>query len=479
MRHPSGAARRRALLTMLAFGVCMAVLFSGGRAVERVSAVPKETYDELETFTNILSIVQKNYVDDVGTKQLLEGAVNGMLGSLDPHSAYLTPELYKELQVDTKGTFAGLGIEITNRGGVLTVVSPIQDTPASRAGIQPGDAIIKIDGELTKDMSLVDAVKKMRGPRGSKVQITIKREGVGQFLDFTLTRENIQIQSVKFKPLGDGYGYIRVTQFQEKTGQGVEEAIAQLSGGNDANLRGLILDLRNDPGGLLSQAVSVSDAFLDSGMIVYTDGRLDNQKQKYFAHKPGSHTDFPMIVLVNGGTASAAEIVAGALQDHKRALVLGTQTFGKGSVQTILPLDDQSALRLTTARYFTPNGRSIQATGIKPDIDMENNVQLARSEGKKVEPQFLREENLPKHLDNPVPGKDDDGKIKPEPIDTRTGPPSKDGGGSPSDDGGPSDEGDSGPGMVLGEPGKDPQLDRALELLKSWQVFKTLVAKKG
>jgi len=472
MRQFSSARRRRATLTTLAFGVCMAVLFSGGRAVERVSAVPQETYDELETFTNILSIVQKNYVDQVDTKQLLEGAVNGMLGSLDPHSAYLTPELYKELQVDTKGSFGGLGIEITNRGGVLTVVSPIEDTPAARAGVLPGDQIIKIDGEFTKDLTLADAVKKMRGPRGSKVVVAIKREGVAELLDFTLTRENIQIQSVKYKELGDGYGYIRVTQFQERTAAALEEAIAQLSAGSDDNLRGLILDLRNDPGGLLSQAVKVADTFLDSGLIVYTDGRLDSQKQKYFAHKPGSHTEFPMVVLVNGGTASAAEIVAGALQDHKRALVLGTQTFGKGSVQTILPLDDQSALRLTTALYYTPSGRSIQATGIAPDIAMENNVQLAKTDAKKSpQSQFLREENLPKHLENgnreqsPSP---EGGKPAPKPIKNDEEQP----GDGPAED-------DPAATQTLGELGKDPQLDRALELLKSWQVFKTLVAKNN
>jgi carboxyl-terminal processing protease len=475
MRQFSSAGRRRATLTTLAFGVCMAVLFSGGRAVERVSAVPQETYDELETFTNILSIVQKNYVDQVNTKQLLEGAVNGMLGSLDPHSAYLTPELYKELQVDTKGSFGGLGIEITNRGGVLTVVSPIEDTPAAKAGVMPGDQIIKIDGEFTKDLSLADAVKKMRGPRGSKVTVSIKREGVSELMDFTLTRENIQIQSVKFKDLGDGYGYIRMTQFQERTAGALEEAIAELSGGDDGNLRGLILDLRNDPGGLLSQAVKVADAFLDSGLIVYTDGRLDSQKQKYFAHKPGSHTDFPMVVLVNGGTASAAEIVAGALQDHKRALVLGTQTFGKGSVQTILPLDDQSALRLTTALYYTPSGRSIQATGITPDILMENNVQLAKSDGKRSpQSQFLREENLPKHLQNGnrEPAAEPDPKAVPKPIKDEGVPADEpDGEGTPEDD--------ANAMQTMGELGKDPQLDRALELLKSWQVFKTLVAKSN
>jgi carboxyl-terminal processing protease len=472
MRQFSKAGRRRATLTTLAFGLCMAVLFSGGRAVERVAAVPQETYDELETFTNILSIVQKNYVDEVDTKQLIEGAVNGMLTSLDPHSAYLTPELYKELQVDTKGSFGGLGIEITNRGGVLTVVSPIEDTPAARAGIQPGDQIIKIDGQFTKDLSLAEAVKKMRGPRGSKVVISVKREGVSQLLDFTLTRENIQIQSVKYKDLGDGYGYIRLTQFQERTATALEEALRALNGGSEDKLRGLILDLRNDPGGLLSQAVKVADTFLDSGLIVYTDGRLDSQKQKYFAHKPGSHTEFPMVVLVNGGTASAAEIVAGALQDHKRALVLGTQTFGKGSVQTILPLDDQSALRLTTALYYTPSGRSIQATGIVPDIAMENNVQLARTDARKSPAtQFLREENLPKHLENGNSRDPDaDPSLKPE------SKPIKDGSEEPTDEEEPPAEDPAVQG-TMGELGKDPQLDRALELLKSWQVFKTLVAK--
>src|SRR5215831_795900 len=303
----AGPGRRRAMLFALAFFVCMAVLFSGGRAVERVSAVGKETYDGLETFTNVLSIVQKNYVDEVSTKQLLEGAINGMLASLDPHSAYLTPELYKELQVDTKGSFGGLGIEITNRNGILTVVSPIEDTPAYKAGVLPGDQIVKINGEFTKDMSLVDAVKKMRGPRGSSVTISVKREGVPELIDFSLQRENIHIQSVKFRELDKGYGYIRITQFQERTDVDLEHALSQLSAGDDANLRGLILDLRNDPGGLLTQAVKVADEFLDSGMIVYTDGRLDSQKQKYFAHKQGSHTEFPMVVLINGGTASASE----------------------------------------------------------------------------------------------------------------------------------------------------------------------------
>src|SRR6185503_17149390 len=383
-------------------GVAVALSFLTGVAVSellevpKVGAAPKESYEGIETFTNILSIVQKNYVDEVPTKQLIEGAVNGMLVSLDPHSAYLTPELYKELQVETKGSFGGLGIEITNKSGMLTVVAPIEDTPAYRAGIKSGDVILKIDGEFTKDMTLVEAVKRMRGKPDTKVKLTIKRENPNQLFDSTLTREIIKIQSVKSKGLEKGYGYLRVTQFQERTDDDLEHAIKQLDK-EYGGLQGVVLDLRNNPGGLLTQAVKISDMFLDGGLIVYTDGRLENQKQKYFAHKPGTYSEFPMVVLVNGGSASASEIVAGALQDHKRALVLGTTTFGKGSVQTILPLDESSALRLTTARYFTPNGRSIQATGIVPDITMDQSTLLAKSDKPGNGP-ILREANLPRHL---------------------------------------------------------------------------------
>jgi carboxyl-terminal processing protease len=457
--------RRRTLTGALAFFAILAVLFSGGRGVTKVGAVGKDaSYENLQTFTNILAIVQKNYVDDVSTEQLVEGAINGMLTSLDPHSAYLTPDLYKELQVDTKGSFGGLGIEITMRNNVLTVVSPIEDTPAYRAGIKPGDMIIKIDGQFTKDMTLVDAVKKMRGPKGSKVVLSIKREGVNEIFDVSLNREVIKIQSVKAKTLEKGYGYLRVTQFQERTDSDVERALEQWT--RDGQLEGLVLDLRNDPGGLLTQAVKVADTFLDSGLIVYTDGRLENQKQKYFARRPGSYMDFPMVVLVNGGTASASEIVAGALQDHKRAIVLGTQTFGKGSVQTILPLDDNSALRLTTARYYTPSGRSIQATGIVPDIVMDN-VLMTRAASNNRSGQLLREENLPRHFEQkkPVP------QQGAQPGETEMTPPQ-----SPPEEM-PPDEAEE-QGIKEGELGKDPQLDHALELLKSWKVFKTLVAKR-
>jgi len=457
--------RRRSLTLFLAFFAILALLFSGGNAVQRVDAVSKDAaYENLQTFTNILAIVQKNYVEDVTTEQLVEGAINGMLTSLDPHSAYLTPELYKELQVDTKGSFGGLGIEITVRNGVLTVVSPIEDTPAYRAGVKAGDQVIKIDGEFTKDMTLVEAVKKMRGPKGSKVVLSIKRERVNSLIDVSMLREVIKIQSVKSKWLDKGYGYIRLTQFQERSANDVERALEGWS--REGAIEGIVLDLRNDPGGLLTQAVKVSDLFLDSGMIVYTDGRLENQKQKYFARRPGSYTEFPMVVLVNGGTASASEIVAGALQDHKRAVILGTTTFGKGSVQTILPLDDNSALRLTTARYYTPSGRSIQATGIVPDIVMDNVMMARVGEGSKHSA-GLREANLPRHFENKKRG---DGKPA-EVSDPDAEPESE----SPA---GEMPETDGEAAIKEGEPGKDPQLDHALELLKSWKVFKTLVAKR-
>ena len=450
--------RRAAWVGAVGVAVLLAVLFSGGGGVRKVGAVPKDSYEGLENFTNILTLIKKNYVDEVETKQLIEGAINGMLASLDPHSAYLTPDLYKELQVDTKGSFGGLGIEITTRNGMLTIVSPIEDTPAYRAGLKSGDEIMKIDGEFTKDMTLVDAVKKMRGAKDTKVTLTLKRETQAELFDVTLTREIIKIRSVKSKMLESGYGYVRVTQFQERTDDDLERALKALDK-EAGGLQGLVLDLRNDPGGLLTQAVKVSDLFLDSGLIVYTDGRLENQRQKYFAHKPGTWSEFPMVVLVNSGSASASEIVAGALQDHKRALVLGTTTFGKGSVQTILPLDDNSALRLTTARYYTPNGRSIQATGIVPDIVMDQSPLLAKADKSGL----LREANLPRHLESHIhPGRDKDKDKDRE--ETNPAP-----GQVPND---------AAANIKEGELGSDPQLDHALELLKSWQVFKTFVARR-
>lgn len=445
---------RTSLLVGLLVGLVLGVAVSGGRLVGDVGAAD-EDYEGLETFTNILTLVKRNYVEEVSTRELVEGAINGMLTSLDPHSAYLTPEDYKELQVETRGTFGGLGIEITQRDGMLTVVAPIEDTPAYRAGIQAGDVILRIDGEFTKDMTLLDAVKKMRGKKNTKVRITVKREGSSSLREVTLVREIIKVKSVKSKVLEPGYGYIRVASFQERADEEVLRSLRRLKDDSGGEVRGVVLDLRNNPGGLLSQAVQIADTFLESGMIVYTDGRRDDQRQKFFAHKPGTWTGFPMVVLVNEGSASASEIVAGALQDHKRALVLGKDTFGKGSVQTIQPIGEGSALRLTTARYFTPNGRSIQAKGIEPDIDMD---QLPGLSSKLPS---VREADLPRHLEN-----------GPEPVSTPAVP-----------DGEMRFELDDRDEEALkllkrGELGSDPQLDRALELLKSWQVFKTFVAQR-
>jgi len=439
--------------TAAALALVGGVFLFGDRLVGRVSAVAKETYENIEVFTNVLALVRKNYVDPITTKQLIDGAITGMLNALDPHSSYLPPEMYKELQVDTRGSFGGLGIEITTRNAVLTVVSPIEDTPAYRAGIKAGDLIIKIDNEFTKDMPLVEAVKRMRGPQGTSVKLTLRREGVANVIELSLQREVIKIQSVKSRLLDHGYGYMRITQFQERTHDDFQKHMSRMEQENGAPLTGMVLDLRNNPGGLLTQAIRIADEFIEAGLVVYTDGRLESQKQKYFAHKAGSHMEFPMIVLVNGGSASASEIVAGALQDHKRAIVLGTQTFGKGSVQTILPLEESAAIRLTTARYYTPNGRSIQATGITPDIVLENVPLHSKADGSGPSFPQVREQNLPRHFEQ---------KGKPEAADEAEDTKEE--------------SSESTPLLKEGELGKDPQLDRALELLKSWSVFKTVVA---
>jgi carboxyl-terminal processing protease len=371
--------------------------------------------------------------------------------------------------MDTQGRFGGLGIEITVRNGVLTVVSPIEDTPAAKAGVKAGDQIIKIEDEFTKDMTLVDAVKKMRGNKGTKITIAVKRDGVAELLTFNLVRDVIRVQSVRSRVLEEGYGYIRLAQFQERTDRDLQKALEKLTQ-EKGGLKGLVLDMRNNPGGLLTQAVRVSDMFLDSGMIVYTEGRLESQKQKYFAHKEGTWSNFPIVVLVNGGSASASEIVAGALQDHKRAVILGTKTFGKGSVQTILPLDDNSALRLTTARYFTPKGRSIQATGIAPDIVIENPSTPAEAKAEeKSRPLGLREENLPGHLQNQQLMQElkEQKEQKEKELKDKEQPKNND------------KEGEKASPQSGGENTEnDVQLRRALEMLKGWDVFKQLVLQK-
>ena len=349
-------------------GATLVLLVVTGGVQHGTTAI-EDTYDKLKVFTEILSLVQSSYVDEVKSRELIYGAVKGMLDTLDPHTAFMTPEAFKEMQVETSGSFGGLGIEITVKDRMLTVVAPIDGTPADRAGIQPGDRIVKIEGQLTKDLTLMDAVRKLRGPKGSKVTIGILREGILEPFEVTLVRETIEVRSVRSKDLGDGIFYVRLSSFQERTAKDLDKALEQAQ---KAVATALILDLRNDPGGLLNQAVAVSDMFLDKDqLIVYTQGRLKNQDLRFTAEHSTGYPKWPMVVLVNGGSASASEIVAGALQDWKRAVILGTKTFGKGSVQTVIPLSDGSGLRLTTAKYFTPRGRSIHGIGITPDIVVE------------------------------------------------------------------------------------------------------------
>ncbi|HSC82733.1 MAG TPA: S41 family peptidase [Pseudomonas sp.] len=373
--------------------------------------------DELRTFAEVMDRIKAAYVEPVDDKTLLENAIKGMLSNLDPHSAYLEPEAFAELQESTSGEFGGLGIEVGMEDGFLKVVSPIDDTPASRAGIQPGDLIIKLDGQPTKGLSLMEAVDKMRGKTGSKLQLTLVREG-GKPFDVELTRAVIKVKSVKAQLLEDGYGLMRITQFQVKTGEEVGKALAKLRKDNGKKLRGLVLDLRNNPGGVLQAAVEVADHFLTKGLIVYTEGRIANSELRFNADPADASEGVPLVVLINGGSASASEIVAGALQDHKRGVLMGTDSFGKGSVQTVLPLNNDRALKLTTALYFTPNGRSIQAQGIVPDIEVTR-AKVTREQDGDV---LLKEADLAGHLGNgnggaDRPSKNQKTKAEPRPQD--------------------------------------------------------------
>jgi len=425
------------LVILLVFGLGISIGLSQSR---KVSALSTNVYEDLKIFTDVLGLLQKEYVEETNSKDLVYGAIKGMLETLDPHSAFMPPDVYKEMQEETKGRFEGLGIEITLKEGVLTVVSPIEDTPAFRAGIQAGDQIQKIDGESTKNLTLMDSVKRLRGPRGTKVTITIMREGFTKPREFSLTRDVIPVRSVRYELMDKQYGYIRLSQFQEKTEGEFDKAIKALESESKGAIKGLILDLRNNPGGLLDQAVKVSDRFIESGLIVSMEGRREDQKMKFYAHPQGTIAGYPLIVLVNGGSASASEIVAGAIQDHGRGILVGTHTFGKGSVQTIFPMKDGSGLRLTTARYFTPNGRSIQAKGIIPDII----VKPALPEEEKIvpPPKLPAEKDLERHL---IDNKEKE-KTKKEEVKEK----------KPS----------------------DPQLERARELLKSWEIFKSTVKGK-
>src|SRR3989449_2639369 len=416
-----------------------------------------QTYEELKTFTEVLALVQKHYVEEVKTKDLVYGAIRGMLMTLDPHSAFMPPDIYKEVQVETKGEFGGVGIQIGIKDNRLTVIAPIDGTPAERAGIKAGDYIIKVNEESTKDMTLVDAVQKMRGPKGTKVTITIQREGAAEPMAFVLTREIIKIESVRSKMLDGNIGYIRVSQFQDQTAKDVSAALRKL---HEQKMQSLILDLRNNPGGLLTSAVEVSEQFVGPNrLIVYIKTR-EGRKDDYVSHSKEQPDDYPIVALVNEGSASASEIVAGALQDWGRAVIIGVQTFGKGSVQTILPLGDGSGLRLTTAKYYTPKGRSIHGVGINPDIVVK--PQLPTTVAKAGETKPGEREGEPKQAKPAVsPGKDQppqNGKEQEEGTPKNSTTPQL----PPVD--------------VSGEPSleQDVQLQKAVEMLKTWKIFKEL-----
>jgi len=425
------------LMSTLIFSV---MLLSKSSLLDSVNAEEGQNYKRIKSFAETLSLVKKNYVEEVEEKDLVYGAIKGMLNSLDPHSSFMPPEIFTEMQIDTRGGVGGLGIQIGIKNRMLTIIAPIEDTPAHKAGVEAGDRIVKIDDESTKDISLHDAVSKLRGPKGTSVTITILREGLDEPKDIAIIRDIIKLKSVKSKVIDEKIGYVKLTQFQEKTASDLKKALKELSK-NDIN--SMIIDLRNNPGGLLKGAVDVTSQFLPAGkLVVYIKGR-SGDKTEFNTNNGNDYVDFPMIVLVNGGSASASEIVAGALQDWEKAVILGTQTFGKGSVQTVMPLSDGSAVRLTTARYYTPKGRSIQTTGITPDIV----VKLKAKDGAKTHPVF-REKDLDKHLDNDV-NKDSKDKKENDKEDVEEVP------NKISED-------------------NDAQLDRAVDLLKTWRVFKKL-----
>ncbi|WP_298434142.1 S41 family peptidase [Geobacter sp.] len=440
--------RTKITLGLVATIVLLTLAVAGGWR-SRGQAAGGTDAEALKLFREVLHHVRTSYVEEVDRKKLLEGAVNGMLASLDPHSAYLPPEPFTEMKVEMAGSFGGLGIEITMREGKLTVVSPIEDTPAWRAGIRSGDQIAKIDGTSTHGITITEAVKRMRGEKGTRVTLTILREGEANPLVVPLVRDIIKTMSVKARTLEPGYGYLRIGHFQERTGEDVAAALVKLRRENGGNLRGLVLDLRNNPGGLLDAAVAVAGLFvgdrLDNGLIVYTEGREPFANRKFSATVGEKEPPYPMVVLINGGSASATEIVAGALQDYGRAVILGTTSFGKGSVQTVIPMRDGAGLKLTTARYFTPRGRSIQARGIVPDIFVENaELKVVKDD----QGEDFHEKDLDHHLDASGEAAAKEGAKRPL-------------GAAPPD-----------------ETKKDYQLVRALDLLKGWEALRTVAAKK-
>ncbi len=430
--------KKRWALAVVSFVLVVGLVVLTRWAVTGVNA--QSTYEDLKTFTEVLTLIKKNYVEEVKGKELIQGAIKGMVTSLDPHSGYLTPDAFKELQVETKGEFGGIGIQIGIKDNMLTVIAPIEDTPAYRAGIKAGDKILKINNESTKNMSLHDAVAKMRGKKGTSLTITIFREGMKEAKDFTIVRDTIKIKSVKAKMLHDNIGYVKLTQFQESSAADLKKALDKLK---KEGMNSLILDLRNDPGGLLNSAVEVAEHFLPpKTLVVYIKGRKGDKNEYYTELQKPGYTDIPMVVLVNQGSASASEIVAGALKDWNRAVIVGVQTFGKGSVQSLIPLSDGSGLRLTTAKYYTPKGTSIQGVGITPDIV----VKLETKDKESKEHPVIREKDLEKHLKNEQTP-DEKGEKETAPLEV--------------------DEKD------------DNQLQRAIDVIKTWKVFDSMARAKG
>jgi len=431
--------RKLIILALITVVVFAGLMVSQWSLIGTVSAYESEHYSRIKTFAEALSLIKKNYVEEVEDKDLLYGAIKGMLISMDPHSSFMNPDHYKEMKIDTKGEFGGLGIQISIKDKMLTVIAPIEDTPAYRLGVKAGDKIIKINDESTKDMSIFDAVSKLRGPKGTSVTITIMRKDLEKPKDITIIRDIIKIKSVKSRMIDDSIGYVKLLQFQQKTSTELAKALKDL---DEEKIDSLILDLRNNPGGLLNSSVNVTSQFLPSGKLVVSIKGREGDETVFNTSGKKKHYKYNMIVLVNEGSASASEIVAGALQDWGRAVVLGTQTFGKGSVQTVIPLSDGSALRLTTARYYTPKGRSIQTTGIEPDIT----VKVETSNGGTTHP-ILREKDLENHLENDTP------------TDTVSGNDEK-------------EESVDAPLDVTEE--NDTQLKRAVELLKMWKILREL-----
>jgi carboxyl-terminal processing protease len=422
-----------------------------------LSAKSENTYEELKIFSDVIELIEREYVDDVNTKDLIQKAIQGMVQSLDPHSALLPQDAFEDLQIDTKGKFTGIGIHITMQDGFVTVITPIEDTPAYKAGIKAQDKIIKVDDQPAKDLR--EAVKMMRGPKGTKVKVTIMREGVKKPLEFELVRDVIPIQSVKSILLDPGYGYVRLSNFTGTTTDELEKALGEMEN-LETPLKGLILDLRNNGGGLLNQSIKVSDLFIDDGDILSIKGRNKKNTKVFKATQSEIKRDYPLVVLINGGTASASEIVAGALQDHKRALILGTTSFGKGSVQTVETLRDGSGLKLTIARYYTPNDRSIQAKGITPDIYLKFR-RLGPEEMEHKEEGLLKEKDLENHLEA------EPSKVKKPQIDSQEK--------EDSEKDSKMDEAEQRIGPLTRESlQSDNQVMRALEMLRGYEIFKNL-----